>query len=557
MRHTAPGKLLTAVVVGAVGLTLGLSGCTSTSKPAGSSAVLTMEETPTGPLARNFNPFNPNNAGNVQGTQAFVYEPLIQFNLAKAGQEYPWLASSYTWSNGGKTITFHLRKNVTWTDGKPFTSADVAYTYNLLRSNPALNTTGVTVSSARATDADTVVLTFPQPSYSQLYYIANVGIVSQHIWSKVSDPATYADPDPVGTGPFTLDTFNAQGWSMTANPHYWQAGKPAVKKIQVPIFNDASAATLALQQGKLDWGGNFITNIDKVFKARDPKHFDYWQPGYSTVTIDPNTAVAPLNDLAVRQAVSAAIDRAQVSNAGTQGQEPPALNGSGIVLPSQQTFLSADLATYELKPDVSKAKSILTAAGYKMGSDGYFVSPSGKQLGFSLEQPSNYADFMTDAQVVATQLKAAGIKVDVTGVSVQKYTSDITNGTFQAAIHTGIAGSTPYYQYDYWLNSALTAPVGKAAASNFSRYKSGAADKLLSQYKNSNDPATQKAAIAGLGKIVATELPVIPLLYGANWAQFNTTRFTGFPSASNPYTLPAPASPYSEYTVLQLKPVSQ
>jgi peptide/nickel transport system substrate-binding protein len=554
MKRNISRSAVAVLAISAIGLAVGLSGCSSSAASTGGS-VLTMELTPTGPLARNFNPFNVSNAGYVQGTQSFVYEPLIQFNLASAGKEYPWLASSYDWSSDGKSITFHLRDNVTWTDGKPFSAADVAFTYNLIRKNPGLNTTGIAIDSATATNKDTVVLTFPEPSFSQLFNIASVPIVSEHIWSKVSDPSTYADANPVGTGPYTLTSFDNQGWTMTANPHYWQAGKPAVKKIQVPIFNDASSATLALQQGKLDWAGDFIANIATVYKAKDPAHYQYWQPGYSTVTIVPNLAAAPLNDVAVRQAVSAALDRKQISDAGTQGQEPPALSATGIVLPSQQAYLSDDLKQYDTKPDVAAAKSILQKAGYTMGSDGYFVSPSGKQLAFSLEQPSNYADFMTDAQVAATQLKAAGIKVTVAGVSVQKYTADLSNGTFQAAIHVGVPGPTPYYQFDYWMDSKLTAPVGKAAASNFSRFSSSAADQLLAQYANTNDESAQKAAISGLGKIVATQLPVIPLLYGANWAQFNTKRFTGFPSASNPYSLPAPASPYSEYTILQLKPV--
>jgi peptide/nickel transport system substrate-binding protein len=433
----------------------------------------------------------------------------------------------------------------------------VAYTYNLLIKNASLNTTGLDTLTATATNPTTAVLTFPKASFTQLYFIASVPMVPEHIWSKISNPTTYADPDPIGTGPYTLTTFNAQGWSMTANPSYWQKGKPAIKTVQVPIFNSAASATLALQQGKLDWSGNFITNINTVFKAKNPKNFSYWQPGYSTVTILPNTTAFPLNDVAVRQAVSTALDRKQISQAGTQGQEPPALNGSGIVEPSQSSYVTSDLKQYDYSPDVAKAKSILTAAGYTMGKDGYFVAPNGKQLAFSLEQPSNYADFMTDAQVASTQLKAAGINVTVDGVSVQKYTADVANGTFQAAIHTGIAGTTPYYQFDSWLASSLTAPIGKPAASNYTRFKSPEVDALLAKYASSNDTTTQAQAITAIGKIVATQLPVIPLLYGAAWAQFNDTRFTGFPSADNPYMLGAPTSPYSEYTILQLKPRSK
>lgn len=523
----------------------------------GGGSTLTMVIQPSGPLTRNFNPFNPNNAGITQGTQAFVYEPLVQFNLAKTGQEYPWLAKSYEWSKDGKTLTFHIQTGVTWSDGKPFTAADVAFTFNLMQKFPALNTSGIKTTSAKATDESTVVLTFASASFVDFYYIASVGIVPEHIWSSIADPSTFADPDPVGTGPYTLTSFNQQGWEMTKNPNYWQKGKPAIDKIRVPIFNSAPSAVLALAQGQVDWGGLFVTNIDTAFAAKDKTHNTYWQPGYSTVTIIPNLQDGrPLADVAVRQAISTALDRSQISKAATQGQAPPAASATGLVLPAQQNFITAATQGFTLTPDVAKAKSILEQAGYKMGGDGFYQKPSGGDLAFSLEQPSNYADFMTDAQVAAQQLKAVGIKVTVNGVSVQKYTADVANGTFDAAIHTGVSGPTPYYQYNYWLNSKFSAPAGKPATSNFSRWNDPATDKLLNDYASTNDPKAQAAAIDGIAQTMATKLPVIPLLYGAAWAQMNTKKFTGYPTAANPYMLGWPVSPSSEYTVLQLKPAS-
>ncbi|GGL94467.1 ABC transporter substrate-binding protein [Nakamurella endophytica] len=560
-------------VVGIAGVLL--SGCSSSSKgenttatggngsaatsgsSGGGSSTLTMVVQPSGPLTRNFNPFNPNNAGMIQGTQAFVYEPLVQFNLAKTGQEYPWLAKSYDWSSDGKTLTLHLQSGVTWSDGKPFSASDVAFTFNLLRKFPALNTSGIKAVSATAKDPTTAVLTFDHASFVDFYYIASVGIVPEHIWSGIADPSTFADPNPVGTGPYLLTSFNQQGWEMTKNPHYWQAGKPTISNIRVPIFNSAPSATLALGQGTVDWAGLFVNNIDTVFAAKDKQHNTYWQPGYSTVTIIPNLEQGkPLADVAVRQAVSAALDRTQISKAATQGQAPPAASATGLVLPAQETYLTDATKQYALTPDVAKAKSILDGAGYKMGGDGYYQTPAGGDLAFSLEQPSNYADFMTDAQVASQQLKAAGIKVTVSGVSVQKYTSDITNGTFDAAIHVGVSGTSPYYQYNYWLNSAFSAPAGKPAISNFSRWEDPATDKLLTQYASTNDPKVQATAIDGIAQVMATKLPVIPLLYGAAWAQMNTKKFTGYPTADNPYMLGWPVSPSSEYTVLQLKPAA-
>lgn len=88
------------------------------------------------PFTANFNPFNP---GAQFTPLQMVYEPLWFFDTAKSGVTQPWLASEYSWGPGGTSITFQLRQGVKWSDGQPFTAADVAYTFNLMKSSPTLN----------------------------------------------------------------------------------------------------------------------------------------------------------------------------------------------------------------------------------------------------------------------------------------------------------------------------------------------------------------------------------------------------------------------------------
>ena len=130
-----------------------------------------------------------------------IYEPLLFFNTAKAGSVQPWLATSYAWSNGGKSITFQLRHGVTWSDGQPFTSADVAYNFNLRKSSPALNGFGLPIAGATASGAYAVTLNFTSPAYTKLYLIAGkTFIVPEHIWKTISNPTTALTAHPVGTG---------------------------------------------------------------------------------------------------------------------------------------------------------------------------------------------------------------------------------------------------------------------------------------------------------------------------------------------------------------------
>ena len=78
---------------------------------------------PAGPFADGFNPFSLSNSAYLQGATGMIYEPLMQFNLLKVGQIYPWLATSWSWANGGTELILHTRPGVKWQDGKPFSAA--------------------------------------------------------------------------------------------------------------------------------------------------------------------------------------------------------------------------------------------------------------------------------------------------------------------------------------------------------------------------------------------------------------------------------------------------
>ena len=181
-----------------------------------------MESSPESTITQAFNPFIATQAIWGMGADGLIYEPLLQFDIAAPPKYYPWLATSYQWSDGGKTVTFTIRQGVKFNNGTPMTPADVAFTYNLVKNNKAINLAGLAISSV-TTSGNTVTLTFPAAQYTNLQSIAGVPILPQSIWSKVGNPATYADANPVGTGPYKLKTFTPQGFTLTKNTGYWQA----------------------------------------------------------------------------------------------------------------------------------------------------------------------------------------------------------------------------------------------------------------------------------------------------------------------------------------------
>src|SRR5690242_1727520 len=200
--------LKSLVVAGA--LAMGISACSSSPSTGHSGAKgepLVIVNNTGQTFTRSFNPFVSTSIGNSNNTTALIYEPLLMFNIMQPTQPpIPWLATAYKWSDGGKTLTLTIRKGVKFSDGKPMTASDVAFSFNLLKNNPTLTPVSPPPipETATAPNPTTAVLTFSQPEFANLFLIGGMYIVPQHIWQGISNPVTFADPDPVGTGPYVI-----------------------------------------------------------------------------------------------------------------------------------------------------------------------------------------------------------------------------------------------------------------------------------------------------------------------------------------------------------------
>ena len=153
----AAGAIIVVGSAGAIFATAG-SATAAVHAKAASSSVLTVESSPVG-QANGFNPFIPTSASAIVGATSLMYEPLFQVDVLKPGKYYPFLATGYRWGAGGKSITFTIRRGVKWSNGTAFTPADVAFTYNLIKNNPAINGGGLTITGV-STRGDTVTLRF-------------------------------------------------------------------------------------------------------------------------------------------------------------------------------------------------------------------------------------------------------------------------------------------------------------------------------------------------------------------------------------------------------------
>jgi peptide/nickel transport system substrate-binding protein len=529
----------------------GSSSPTSTSQ----NSVLNVVPSPKGDFTNGFSPFS--SSANY-GSQGLIYETLLFFNRMN-GQITPWLAQSYSFSSDAKTLTFHLRSGVKWSDGQPFTSDDVVFTLNDLKQYPAADGNGLWqyIQQVQNPDSGTVVVTLKQPYTPVLWYLAGqTYIVSRHEYATAGDPTKFADDNPIGTGPYLLKSFSPQLIDLKKNPNYWQPGKPAINEIRYPSFNSNTSAELLLQRGDVDWTGLFTPNIQQTYVSRDPAHNHYWFPNRNIVMLYLNTAKAPFNQLAVRQAISNAIDREQIYKIAESGYEPVS-SPTALILPANQSNLNPTYANASFSVDTAKSQQLLQSAGFTKGSDGIFADKSGKKLSFNINVVTGWTDWVTACQIMASNLKAIGIDAKVNSISFNSYFSALQMGSYDMAISWTNPGPTPFYLYNSLLNSTNSAPVGKQASSNFERWMDPATDKLLAQYATTTDPSLQQQALNGLQQIMVEQLPSIPLVYGATWYEYSTRNFTGWPDANHAYASPAPFDfPDAEVVVLNLKPVA-
>jgi peptide/nickel transport system substrate-binding protein len=424
-----------------------------------------------------------------------------------------------------------------------------------MEKNKALNTYGLPITAATAS-GNTATITFSQAEYSNLYAISGeVFIVPEHLWSQQSDPAHWTDPSPVGTGPFELDRFAPQGYTLKANADYWQ-GAPKVKEISVPAYSSNTTANQALENGQIDWAGNDVSNIKSTYINRDPTNNHYWFPATNTVILVYNVTEAPFNDVAVRKAVSDAIDRSQLSSVGEEGYEAPATSDSGLLLPNFSSEVPSTLAN-DISPssNTSAVSSAMTTAGYAKNSSGIWAK-GGKEVTFTIEDPSSYTDYYEDADLIKSQLGPLGFNVSVNGVTPDKWASDLADGSFQATIHWGSGGPTPYTQYDSWLDYTTSAPIGQSANGDLGRYNSPTVQQALKDWASTNSSTEITKDLGIVANAMATDVPDAVLLYGAGWNEYSTKHFTGWPTSSNSYNDPRPNDPFLEVTILHLTPVS-
>lgn len=375
--------------------------------------------------------------GNSLNVLNLEYESLT--NWGSDNNETGQLAASWSTSSDGKTWTYKLRPGMTWSDGQPITSADAVWSFNAAMKNSALQAANgsliAPIASVTAPDANTVRITTKQAQAPDP--ALDMPVVPAHVWSKLPDPAKFADDSSVvGSGPYLLKSY-AQNQSviLTANPH-WHGGTPPLSGVDYISYKDVNAAVAGLQSGDVDvvksltpLQYNSLKNSSGIGVA-SPLSEHYWSlnvnPGALDIHNKPMGSGNPvLHDPVVRQAIQQAIDDKTLVNKVLDGFGS---YGPGIIPPAYPTWY---LPNSSMRPfNIDAANALLDKAGYKKGPDGIRLDKSGKPITLRLMWESDRVMSQQVVSYVVPWLQQLGIKITSMPESEDQLAQNLTQANY-------------------------------------------------------------------------------------------------------------------------------
>jgi peptide/nickel transport system substrate-binding protein len=424
----------------------------------------------------------------------------------------------------------------------------VVFTFGLLQQYPELDRTSMLsfTDSVEATSDTQVVFNLSKVYTQADTVIGMMNPVPEHIWSAVEDPITFINENPVATGPFSIiQRFEDQVYELGANPNYWQEGKPQVPCLRYPAYPGNEQANLALINGTTDWAGHFIPDIETTFVSADPEnHGYYFWPGGATVQLYANTTKAPFDDVQLRRAMSAAIDYESVVGIGMYGYTI-ASNAVGLG-PRYESWINADAMAKADEMGLGKynpelAMSILDEAGYvDSNGDGFRETPAGEELAFDVQVVNGWTDWVTSVQIISQNFQDVGLNAQVVTPEFGEWLNNLQQGNYDVSIGWSDAGRTPWDSFRNQMYSGMIGSDGLRNGISWAGWSSPETDALLDAFTATADTAEQVDIIGQVQNAFIDNVVAIPLFPGPTWYEYNTSRFTGFPTAEDYYTQGSP-----------------
>ena len=433
----------------------------------------------------------------------------------------PWLAESWDVSDDGKEYTFHLRDNVTWQDGTPFTAGDVKFTFEYEKTHVPVYGGAMekdVVEEVRVIDDNTVKFVLKQPISTFLYKLYNFKIIPEHIYSGVDDPVNFLAPEAVtGTGPFKLAEYGKEHgtYKFVAYEDFW-GPEPAIKIVE---FVPVSEELIAFEQGIVDFTTvtpdtlhRFTSNAD-IRIAQQPAFFGY--------ELYFNMAKRPeLGDRTIRQAFAHAVDRDELVEKIARGAGKPGMMGA---LPQDHLWYNPDQTVYGYDP--AKAKELLDRAGWKDTDGDGIREKDGVKLSYSLSLASEEVRI---GELIKERLKEVGIDIQVRALESRSRDANLESGNFELIVN-GYGGMgydadylrTKYCGEGYGISGAdATRPVYG--------YRNVTLDALAAREITELDESERRQIVYEMQALLAEDVPTVPLLYTTSDDAWRISTFDGW-----------------------------
>jgi peptide/nickel transport system substrate-binding protein len=439
------------------------------------------------------------------------------------------------------TWTFTIRQGMKWSDGRPVTARDAAFTFNRIMTDPkAAEANGSFVTNfetVTAPDDRTLVIRTKRPQASMT--ALDVPIVPEHVWAGVPDMADPATDTTavvgVGDGPFLITEYRPNEIvRLKANPDYWR-GRAAVDELQFVAYKNADAAVNALKNGEVD----FVNRLT-------PAQFDSLQGQdgittnkaagrrYDDLMINPgalNTDRQPigdghpaLRDVRVRQAIARAIDTRTIVDKVRGGY---AEVGGGLVPAVFSAYHWQPTAGESLSFDTAAANQLLDQAGYRRGPDGVRAGPDGKRLELRLTGRASEDFDLRSGDYVAGWLDQVGIRVTKQMVSDNEVDELTSSGKYDLAL-SGY-GTNPDPDYILGKQTCASLPAASGSSSTASFFCDPEFDRLYAQQGAEIDPASRADLVRKAQQRYYTQVPSVVLDYENALEAYRSDRFASFP----------------------------
>jgi peptide/nickel transport system substrate-binding protein len=452
---------------------------------------------------------SPNNLDLRQGTDAQSERVggLIFDALVKKDEHYemqPWLATS--WEQPDElTWVFHLRDGVRFHDGRPLEAGDVAYTITSLIDGSLVTAKGGSfgaVASVEAKDRLTVVVHMKRPDAGLLFNVSDglFGVVPR---GSGKDFGLH----PVGSGPFRfVSAVQDKEVVLARNDAYWggapvvPVGATRIERVRFEVVPDAITSALELKKGSADIASNVVT-LDMVHTLEAAPNLKVESgAGSPVVYVTFNVTDPLLKDKRVRQAVACAMDRQAIVDAIWRGQARLA----NTLLPVGHWAAAGDDELAKYPHDVARAQRLLQEAGFPAGKDGVRIRLTMKT---STDETTRLM-----VAVLQQQLREAGIRLEIRSAEFGTFYSDVTRGAFEMYALRWIGSNEDPDIFRYAYVSGSFPPKG----GNRGRYVNARVDELLAEASASSDRAVRRADYVEVQRILAEELPSIPMWYPNN-----------------------------------------